>query len=160
MSTARQFLTFRLGQEQLAIDLLRVRQIIEYLPPTRVPHLPEAVRGVINLRGTVLPVIDLASRFGLPPQPVTRRTCIVVTETRSAGLLGVIADQVLTALELQPADVVPAPEFGTLVKAEWLVGLARIDDRFVLLLDAEKVLAPQELLAAAGAAAAAGPGAT
>ncbi|MBS2025880.1 MAG: purine-binding chemotaxis protein CheW, partial [Deltaproteobacteria bacterium] len=143
-----QFLTFFLGQEEFGLELLRVRQIVEYTPVTRVPHLPSSIRGVINLRGLVLPVIDLANKFGLPEQAITRRTCIVIADTEEAGPIGVLVDAVNQASDIAQADIAPAPAFATIVRADYLIGLAKVNERFVLLLDAARVLSPAELLAA------------
>jgi purine-binding chemotaxis protein CheW len=146
---ATQYLAFFLAGDECAIGILRVREIIEFDAVTRVPATPPWVRGVMNLRGSVVPVIDLAVKFGLPPSPVTRRTCIVVVETELEGervVMGVMADSVSQVLDVAPEDVEPAPAFGTAVRVDYLLGLARLEDRFVLLLDIDRVLSAAELL--------------
>jgi purine-binding chemotaxis protein CheW len=148
------YLTFWIGDEEYAINVLQVREIIEYGDVTRVPSTAPWIRGVVNLRGSVLPAIDLAVKFGLPPSPVTRRTCIVVTEvaaTPRATVLGVIADSVSQVIDLGPDDIEPPPPFGTPVRVEFLLGLGRSGDKFILVLDTDRVLSADELLAAQAA---------
>ena len=148
-TTSTQYLGFRLGGEECGIGILRVREILEYPAVTRVPATPPWVRGVINLRGGVVPVIDLAAKFGLPESPVTRRTCVVIVEVDLEGersVMGVVADSVSQVLELEASDVVASPAFGTSVKVDYLLGLGRHGDRFVLLLDTDKVLSAAELM--------------
>jgi purine-binding chemotaxis protein CheW len=146
-----QYLTFVLSGHEMALGLAEVAQIIEHVPPTRVPHLPEVIRGVINLRGSVVPVVDLAVKLGLARQPVTRRTCIVMVESREAGLLGILADSVRQVIEIAPQDVLPTPGFGVPVRADYLLGLGKVHEKLVLLLDSARLLSPAELLAATAA---------
>ena len=144
-----QYLGFFLAGAEYAIGILRVKEIIEFETVTRVPATPPWVRGVMNLRGSVVPVIDLAAKFGLPPASVTRRTCIVVVETDLEGervVMGVMADSVSQVLDVAPEDVEPAPAFGTAVRVDYLLGLGRVGERFVLLLDVDRVLSAAELL--------------
>jgi len=148
-TASTQYLGFFLAGDEYAIGILRVREIIEYETVTRVPATPPWVRGVMNLRGSVVPVIDLAVKFGFPPAPVTRRTCIVVVETDLEGeraVMGVVADSVSQVLDLAPGDVEPPPAFGTAVRVDYLLGLGRLQDRFVLLLDIDRILSAAELL--------------
>jgi purine-binding chemotaxis protein CheW len=145
------YLTFWVAGEEYGIRVLQVREIIEYGAVTRVPSTPPWIRGVVNLRGSVLPVIDLAVKFGQPPSPVTRWTCIVVTEISAeqrTTVLGVIADAVSQVLDLGPQDIEPPPPFGTPVRVEFLLGLGRAQEKFILLLDTDRVLSADELLAA------------
>jgi purine-binding chemotaxis protein CheW len=138
-----QYLTFRVAGETYAIDILRVREIIEHRPVTRVPMAPSCVRGVINLRGSVVPVVDLALRFGMPETIVNRRTCIVIVEAGSdeaEWVLGITADSVCQVIDLEPDAIARPPAFGTPLPAEYLRGLARTDDRFVLILDVDRAL--------------------
>ena len=148
-----QYLTFVIGGEEYAVGVLRVREIIQYHSVTRVPRTPEWVRGVINLRGTVVPVVDLAVKFGLPPATTTRSTCIVLTEVRLDGepvIMGILTDAVRQVVDLPAEAVQPAPSFGTRVKVEYLAGMARPDghERLLLLLDADRVLTTDEIVAA------------
>lgn len=147
----RQFLTFRIGEERYALPLLRAREILHHTPVTPVPGVPPSIRGIIHLRGQVVPVVDLAVRFGRPPQPATPWTCFILVEVEVDGeptLLGVVADAMEQVVEWTPEDVVPPPPFGTAIRVEFLLGMGRHGDGFVLLLDVERVLAHHELLAA------------
>ncbi len=151
-ATSAQYLCFRLAGEECAIGILRVREIIEYDTVTKVPAMPPWVRGVMNLRGSVVPVIDLTVKFGLPESPVTNRTCIVIAEVALDGepaVMGIVVDAVSQVLELSPADIEPPPAFGTSVRVDYLLGLGKFGDRFVLLLDIDRVLSAAELLKAA-----------
>jgi purine-binding chemotaxis protein CheW len=148
-----QYLSFFIAGEEYALGILQVREIIEYETVTRVPGSPAWIRGVTNLRGSVLPVVDLAMKFGLPPSTVNRRSCIVVVEVKLQGekrVMGVLADAVGQVLELGPGEVEPPPAFGTPVRADYLVGMGRIGKKFILLLDVDRVLSSHELLAASG----------
>jgi purine-binding chemotaxis protein CheW len=144
-----QYLTFMIAGEEYAISLLKVKEIIEYDTVTPVPKTPEWVRGVINLRGSVVPVIDLAVKFRLPASVAGRLTCIVITEVECAGeatIMGVMADSVLQVIDLKPEDVEHPPTFGTRVKVDYLNGMARSGKKFCLILNTEKVLSTDELL--------------
>lgn len=149
-SLGGEYLTFTLDGEEYGLGLLRVREIIEHQPITLVPNAPAAIRGVINLRGAVVPVVDLAARFGLRACAIGRWTCIVIVEISVDGetaLLGLLVDAVNDVLGFSDADIVPPPTFGTRVRYEHLVGLGRRGEKFTVLLDAEKLLAIDELLA-------------
>lgn len=149
----RQYLTFNLSNETFALGILAIKEIIEYAAPTEVPMMPEYLRGVINLRGLVVPVIDLAVRFGKVSTPVTKRTCIVIVEIGLDGEshdIGVVVDAVNAVLEIPPADIEPPPSFGTRIRAEFIAGMAKVDSRFVVLLNPQHVLAPGEMEALAG----------
>ena len=122
-----QLLIFVLAGEEYAVDILRVREIIRFTTPTRVPGMPASVRGLINLRGRVVPVIDLAVRFGFPESTITERTSIVMVETTSAEgevVIGIVTDAVTAVLELSAEQIQPTPSFGTQVGAEFLDGMA------------------------------------
>lgn len=156
-----QYLSFQVAGETYAVGVLQAREIIEYNTVTRVPHAPPAVRGVINLRGSVVPVVDLAVKFGLPASAIGRRTCVVIVECVIGGeslVMGVMADAVNHVLDLGPADIEPAPSFGTRVRTEYLKGMGKLEHGFVLLLDMDKLLSEQE--AAAGLTPAGSAGAT
>jgi purine-binding chemotaxis protein CheW len=159
----RQYLSFCLAENDYAVEILQVKEILQYETVTPVPSVPRSIRGVINLRGAVVPVVDLAVKFGLPATPVTRRTCIVIAEAAVEGertVLGFVADAVREVLELGPQDIEPPPSFGTKVRVEYLVGMGRAGKGFVLLLDLDRVLSAGEqeiageLCASEGAAAA------
>lgn len=152
MTPSTQYLTFVVGDEEYGVGILQAKEIIEYDTVTAVPHAPPSIRGVINLRGSVVPVIDLAVKFGRAPGAVTRRSCIVVVEVRGQGaatVMGIVADRVTQVAELAADAIEPAPDFGTGVKAEWLCGLGRTGKRFLLLLDTDRLLAEGEAIPAA-----------
>ena len=144
------YLAFRLADEVYAIDILRIREIIEYSTPTSVPMMPPSVRGVINLRGSVVPVIDLAIRFGRSPTGVGKRTCIVIVEVQHAGathVLGLMVDGVNAVMEIAADDIEPAPSFGVKINAEFIEGMARSNGRFVIILDVGRALSIEEIAA-------------
>jgi purine-binding chemotaxis protein CheW len=144
-----QLLIFVLAGEEYAVDILRVREIIRYTTPTRVPGMPASVRGLINLRGRVVPVIDLAVRFGFPESEITERTSIVMVETTSAEgevVIGIITDAVTAVLELSQEQIQATPSFGTKVGAEFLDGMAeKGDQKFAMLLNIDRVLGSDAL---------------
>src|SRR4051812_10881468 len=140
----RQLLSFALSGEEYAIDVLRVREIITYDTLTRVPAMPTCVRGVINLRGRVVPVVDLAVRFGMPECDITARTSVVVVELASSNgafVLGILTDAVSEVFDLHADRVQPAPTLGTVVAAEFLDGMVETSSRkFVMLLNIDRAL--------------------
>jgi purine-binding chemotaxis protein CheW len=145
----QQYLTFMIGTEEYAISLLKVKEIIEYDTVTQVPKTPEWIRGVINLRGSVVPVIDLAVKFRQASSVAGKLTCIVITEVESgdeAAVMGIMADAVRQVIDLRPQDIEDSPTFGTRVNVDYLLGMARSGKKFCLLLDTEKVLSTDELL--------------
>lgn len=147
-----QYLTFMLAGEEYALGILRVKEIIEYDVLTTLPSVPPHVRGVINLRGSVVPVIDLSLRFGLPERPVTKRTCIIIVEIDHQGdrvVMGVIADAVSQVIDLRRDEVEPAPAFGTSVRTDHLVGMGKVGKKFILILDVDRVLSPGDMASAA-----------
>jgi len=143
----RQYLTFTLGSEVFAIGILAIKEIIEYSTLTTVPMMPPYVRGVINLRGAVVPVLDLAVRFGKAPSPVTKKTCIVIVEITTAGAhqdVGVVVDAVDSVLDIPPAQIEPPPALGARIATDFIEGMGKVNGRFVILLDVNSVLAPEE----------------
>jgi purine-binding chemotaxis protein CheW len=145
----QQYLTFLLADEEFAISILKVKEIIEYDTVTKVPKTPKWIRGVINLRGGVVPVIDLAVKFGLEERPVTKTTCIVIVEGQfenQSTTVGVVADAVSQVMELTTEKIQQVPEFGTRMKVDYLLGMAQLGKKFALLLDVDKVLSTDELL--------------
>jgi purine-binding chemotaxis protein CheW len=150
-----QYLSFLLAGEEYAVGILRVREIIEYDTLTLLPSAPPQIRGIINLRGSVVPVVDLAVQFGLEARPVTRRTCIVIVELETDGertVMGLLADAVSQVIELRPDEIEPPPPFGTRVRMDHLVGMGRNGRKFVLILDIDRLLAGEALETVAGAA--------
>ena len=145
----QQYLTFMIGGEEYAVSLLKVKEIIEYDTVTEIPKTPEWIRGVINLRGSVVPVIDLAVKFRQSPSVAGKLTCIVITEVdtgEEAAVMGIMADSVRQVIDLRPQDIEESPSFGTRIKVDYLLGMARSGKKFCLLLDTEKVLSTDELL--------------
>lgn len=139
-----QAVTFFVAGQEYAIGILSVKEIIEYETPTRVPSTPSCVAGVINLRGTVVPVIDLALRFQRVPTAVTSRTCIVIVEVTVDGqttVMGVLADAVSAVLDLIAGEIDEPPQFGTRVRSDYLLGMIRRGTKFALLLDIDRTLA-------------------
>lgn len=149
-----QLLTFLLGEELYAISILRVREIIEYDTVTRVPNMPPSIRGVINLRGAVVPVVNLAVRFGLGDGQVTKRTCVIIAEVEAGGdrlVMGLMADAVSQVIDLPPADIEAPPAFGTRVRVDFLQGLGKMGKKFVLILDLDRALSSTDLASVAEA---------
>jgi purine-binding chemotaxis protein CheW len=149
-----QYLTFVLGSEVFAMDILSIKEIIEYDELTTVPMMPECVRGVINLRGSVVPVLDLALRFGRRPGAVTKKTCIVIIERVNEGAredLGVIVDAVNAVVDIAAADIEPPPSFGARIRSDFIEGLGKVGGKFVILLDVARVLAVETMVTAANA---------
>jgi purine-binding chemotaxis protein CheW len=144
----QQYLTFLLGGEMFAIEILNIREIIEYGALTTVPMMPPFIRGVINLRGAVVPVIDLSVRFGRPPVAVTRRTCIIIIEIDNAGErqdIGVVVDSVSEVLEIPANMVEPPPTFGARVRTDFIQGMGKVNDKFVIILNVHNVLSVDEM---------------
>lgn len=142
-----QFLSFTLAGSDYAVGILQVREILQYEGLTRVPSVPGSVRGVINLRGAVVPVIDLAVKLGLPGTRITSHSCILIVEASVGGaptVVGVMADAVKEVLELGPEEIEPPPAFGTLVRLDFLVGMGKVGKGFVLLLDVDRVVSAED----------------
>jgi len=152
-----EFLTFFVQGEEYAVPLRRVREVIPYDAVTRVPQLPPAIRGVTNLRGSVVPVVDLAIKLLGVETPVDKRTCIVLVELSGEGgvstAMGLMTEAVGQVLALAPADVVPPPSFGAPVRTEFLHGMGRLGKKFALLLEIDRLLRADELLSSLPAAA-------
>ena len=140
---AGKYLTFALGAEEYGLPVLKVREIIKLMDITQVPQVPAHVRGVINLRGKVIPVIDLRAKFGLPPQDATERTCIVVVDvalSNATVMLGIVVDAVSEVLNVAAAEIDPTPEFGDRVTTDYLLGLAKVKSTVKMLLNLDRVL--------------------
>ena len=143
-----QYLTFLQRGEMFAIGILGIKEIIEYANLTTVPLMPEFISGVINIRGAVVPVIDLSARFGREAAVTTRRSCIVIIETVNDNQkidIGIIVDSVSEVLEIPPADIEPAPRFGTNIRADFISGMGKVNDKFVIILDICRVLSVDEM---------------
>ncbi len=144
----QQFLTFSLQQEMFGLSIQPIKEIIEYDKVTAVPMVPSYVRGVLNLRGNVVPVIDLPVRFGWESSPISKRTCIVIIEVESDDErfdIGVVIDSVSEVLEIADTDIGSAPSFGARVRTDFIAGMGRVNGDFIILLNANKVLAIDEL---------------
>lgn len=147
-SRAQQFLTFRIGKEFFGIELEQTREILEYTGVTEVPLMPKFLSGVINLRGEMVPVIDLAVRLGRDPIKVQRRTCIIVVEIHAQEqdyVLGLLADGVSEVVEIPQQEIEKAPSFGANIRADFIQGIAKRENQFVVLLDAANALSVNEL---------------
>lgn len=152
-AAARQYLTFRVGGETFAMAIAAIKEIVQYREPTDVPLMPAFLRGVINLRGRVVPVIDLGVRFGRGSTETTGRNCIVILEAQHEGEphdIGVMVDMVKAVLHIPQADIEPAPSFGARLRADFISGMAKLGDELAIVLDVEKVLSVDELSALAG----------
>jgi len=146
-----QYLTFAVSGDEYAVAILRVKEIIAFDEITRVPRTPGFIRGVINLRGSVVPVIDLAQKFGYGETQPSRSTCNVIVEVKADQktiVLGLLVDAVSQVVDLQPDDIQEPPSFGTQVDIGFLIGMGRAGNRFVLLLDIDKVVAATDVIAA------------
>lgn len=142
-----QYLTFTVGRELFGLGILSVKEIIEFQSLTTVPMMPTAIRGVINLRGAVVPVMDLAVRLGKAPAEVGKRTCIVIIELQldaESQIIGALVDAVNQVLEIPAAEIEPAPSFGTQIRRDFMRGIGKVDDKLVVLLDALHVLTLEE----------------
>ncbi len=143
-----QYLTFRLGQESYGIEILRVQEIKGYSAITPIPNTPPHIKGVMNLRGTVVPVMDLRVRFGLAEGVLDRFTVVIVV-TAGTRIVGLVVDAVSDVLDIEASDVVPAPEMGQSVDTSYLTGMAKSEDRLISLLAIDRVVGIDSLAAAA-----------
>ncbi len=146
---AEQYLTFLMGGEEFAISILKVKEIIEYETITTVPNTPAWICGVLNLRGSVVPVLDLGQKLGRTPCAISKLTCIVITEISVDGeaiTMGIMADAVSQVVELSADDIEATPNFGTNLKTEYLQGLGRSGKKFCLILNIDRALSTSELL--------------
>lgn len=146
----KQYLTFMLGGEMFSLSILCIKEIIWYTNPTEVPMMPECIRGIINLRGAVVPVMDLSVRFGHPSTPVTKNTCIVIVEMDSLSdgehqSMGIVVDAVRAVLEIASTDIEPVPSFGTKIRSDFIEGIAKVNGQFVILLNVNRVLSTEEI---------------
>jgi purine-binding chemotaxis protein CheW len=148
ITETRQYLTFNLGEESFALDVAHVREILEFTNVTKVPRTPEFMRGVINLRGSVVPVMDMRLKFDLMSTEKTVNTCIIVVEVtfgEETTVLGALVDSVQEVFELEVNQIEPAPKMGTGLRTEFIKGIGKRDDRFVIILDVDRVFSADEL---------------
>jgi purine-binding chemotaxis protein CheW len=146
----KQYLTFMLGGEMFSIGILSIKEIIWYANLTEVPMMPACIRGVINLRGAVVPVMDLSNRFGKASTPVVKSTCIVIIEVPTANegetqAMGVVVDSVQAVLEIPVSEIEPAPSFGAKIRPDFIEGIAKVNGKFVILLNVNRVLSMEEI---------------
>ncbi len=148
ITEVRQYLTFILEDELFAVDVIKVREVLDFTNITKIPRTPDYMRGVINLRGSVVPVLDLRLKFGMSKTENTINTCIivmeVVTDTETI-ILGALADSVQEVFELEPDQIEPTPRIGTRFNAEFLKGMGKRDDKFLMILDIDKIFTFEEL---------------
>ena len=146
----RQYLSFKLADEVFAVNVKRVREVLDLPHITQVPRSPQYMRGVINVRGSVVPVVDMRMRFGLPPTPPTADTRMVVmeiSENDETTLLGALADSVHEVMELGAENIEPPPRIGTRWRTDFIKGIGNRDDQFIIILDTERVFSSKELAA-------------
>jgi purine-binding chemotaxis protein CheW len=150
ITETRQYLTFRLDHEIFATDVAKVREVLDLTTITAIPRTPELMRGVINLRGTVVPVVDLRLCFDMTRTESTRNTCIVVVEVMLEGestVIGALADSVEEVIDLEPEQIEPAPRIGTQIRTDFIRGMGKRDAQFIMILDIDRVFSADELAA-------------
>jgi purine-binding chemotaxis protein CheW len=148
INDTRQYLSFKLDEEEFALDISKVREVLDFTKITKVPQTPAFMRGVINLRGAVVPVVDLNKKFGIKDTEKTVNTRIIIGEVDIEGdniVLGVLADSVHEVMELDPEHIEPAPKIGTRLNTDFLKGMGKRDEEFVMILDIDKVFSADDL---------------
>lgn len=148
ITQTRQYLTFKLSEEVFGLDVANVREILEFTTVTKVPKTPEFMRGVINLRGSVVPVLDMRLKFGLSRTERTINTCIIVVEVTfdtETTIIGALVDSVQEVFELEPEQIEPAPRIGTQLKTEFIKGMGKRDDAFIIILNIDKVFSTDDI---------------
>ncbi len=145
---ATQHLTFKLDEEVFAIDISQIREVLEFTTVTKVPQTPDFMCGVINLRGSVVPVVDLRLKFSMLAAEKTVNTCVIIVEVQLDGestVIGALADSVQEVLELEPDQIEPAPKIGTTLSTDFIKGMGKREDEFIIILDINKVFSTDEL---------------
>jgi len=143
-----QYLTFKLSDEVFALDITKVREVLDFTTITKVPRTPEFMRGVINLRGSVVPVVDLKLKFGMTMTEKTVNTCIIITEVTvddERTILGALADSVQEVMDLDPDHIEPAPKIGMQLNTEFIKGMGKHNNNFIIILDIDKIFTNREL---------------
>jgi len=146
--SSTQYLTFKLGEEIFALDVAEVREILDFTSVTKVPRTPTFMRGVINLRGSVVPVMDLRLRLGMSATERTLNSCIIVVEMAMEGdniVIGVLADAVLEVIVLEPDQIEPAPRIGTQLCLEFILGMGKLDGAFMMILDIDRIFESSDI---------------
>ncbi len=144
---SRQFLTFKLAQETFAVDVAKVREILDFVSITKVPQTPDFMRGVINLRGSVVPVVDMKLKFGMQPTEKTVNTCIIVLEVyleNETTIVGALADSVQEVVELDPSQIESPPRLGMKLSIDFIKGMGKLNEEFVIILDADRIFSLDE----------------
>ncbi len=144
-----QYLTFKLDDEVFALDITKVREVLDFTSITKVPRTPDFMRGVINLRGSVVPVVDLRLKFGMSKTEKTVNTCIIITEVtvdNETTILGTLADSVQEVMDLEPDHIEPAPKIGTSLNTEFIKGMGKHNEQFIIILDIDRVFTVKELV--------------
>ncbi len=153
ITDTRQYLTFKLADEVFAIDVSKVREVLDFTTITKIPRTPDFMSGVINLRGNVVPVVDLRLCFEMSRTEKTVNTCIVVMEMLIEGestVIGALADSVEEVIDLEPEQIQPAPRMGTQIRTDFIKGMGRRDAQFIMILDIDRVFSAEELSAVRG----------
>jgi len=144
-----QYLTFTLGDEEYGVDILRVQEIKGWSGATPIPNTPDYVKGVINMRGTIVPVIDLRERFGMPSREYTQFTVVVLVRVLGPGdkerIMGLVVDALSEVYGIPEDELRPPPEFGSIIRTDFIRGLAQVDEKMIIVLDADRLLAEEEL---------------
>jgi len=154
ITETRQYLTFKLSDEVFAIDVAKVREVLDFTTITKVPRTPDFMSGVINLRGNVVPVVDLRLCFEMSKTEKTVNTCIVVVEVLLEGetaIIGALADSVEEVIDLEPDQIQPAPKIGVQIRTEFIKGMGKRDAQFLMILDIDRVFSAEQLSAVRGA---------
>ncbi len=149
-----QYLTFKLDSEVFAVDIAKVREVLDFTSVTKVPRTPDFMRGVINLRGSVVPVVDMRLKFGMTETEKTVNTCIIIVEIsldNEITILGALADSVQEVMDLEPDQIEPAPRIGTRLRTDFIKGMGKKDEHFIMILDIDKIFSSEELAMVAGA---------
>ena len=157
ITETRQYLTFKLGDEVFATDVAKVREVLDFTTITKIPRTPEFMSGVINLRGNVVPVVDLRLCFEMSKTEKTVNTCVVVVEMLLDGestVIGALADSVEEVIDLEPEQIEPAPKIGTQIRTDFIKGMGKRDAQFIMILDIDRIFSAEELAAVRGAEAA------
>jgi len=147
-AASTQYLTFKLGEETFALDVAEVREILDFTSVTKVPRTPSFMRGVINLRGSVVPVMDLRLKFGMSATQQTVNSCIIVVEMSMEGdtvVIGVLADAVQEVIDLEPEQIEPAPRIGTKLNMEFILGMGKHNGAFMMILDIDKIFESSDI---------------
>ncbi len=143
-----QYLTFKLDEEIFALDISKVKEVLDFTEITKIPRTPEFMKGVINLRGGVVPVVDMRLKFGMSETVRTVNTCIIIAEVSIEGettVLGALVDSVQEVMDLEPGQIEPAPRIGTRLRTEFIRGMGKRDNHFIMILDIDKVFSADEL---------------